>query len=129
VAPQQHERIRTRTPPDRIASPRTARIVGFAGFLGAIALPIVLWHRAIAAVAAGFRLDANYLITGWLAYGLIVLGLLFLLPVLLSIGRRPYSRFYPRSRNAYAGWGISCYLLGLALATQVAQIVTSAGGP
>jgi hypothetical protein len=101
---------------------RTARLTGLAGFLGAAALPVLLWHRAIAALAADFRLELNYLVTGWLGYGLIAAGLLFCIPVLLSIGRDPESRLYPRSRNAYLGWGVSCYLLGLTLAVQVAAI-------
>ena len=105
---------------------RTARLVGLGGFLAAAALPPILWHRAIAAVAHDFRMDIPYL-TGWLAYGLIALGLLFFVPVLISIGRDPESRLYPRSRNAWAGWGVSCYLLGLALATQVAQIAAGPG--
>jgi hypothetical protein len=105
---------------------RTARLVGLAGFLAAAALPPILWHRAIAAVAADFRVDIPYL-TGWLAYALIAIGLLFFVPVLLSIGRRPDSRLYPRARNAYAAWGISLYLLGIALATQVAQIAAGPG--
>jgi hypothetical protein len=105
---------------------RTARIVGLIGFLLAAALPPILWHRAIAAVAHDFRMDIPYL-TGWLAYGLIALGLLFFIPVLISIGRRPGSRFYPRARNAWAGWGVSCYLLGVALATQIAQIAAASG--
>jgi hypothetical protein len=100
---------------------RTARLVGLVGFLAAAALPPILWHRAIAAVAADFRVDIPYL-TGWIAYAMIAIGLLFFVPVLVSIGRKPDSRLYPRARNAYAAWGISCYLLGLALATQVAQI-------
>ena len=101
---------------------RNARLVGLAGFAGAAALPIVLWHRAIALVASDFRLEAHYLVTGWLGYGLIALGLLVLIPVLLSIGRTPDSRLYPHSRNALLGWGVSFYLLGLALAVQVAAI-------
>lgn len=105
---------------------RTARLVGLAGFLAAAALPPILWHRAISAVARDFRMDLPYL-TGWLAYALIALGLLFFVPVLVSIGRRPDSRLYPRSRNAYAAWGVSCYLLGLALAAQVAQIAVGPG--
>jgi hypothetical protein len=105
---------------------RTARLVGLVGFLMAAALPPLLWHRAIAAIAADFRIDIPYL-TGWLAYALIAIGLLFFLPVLVSIGRHPDSRLYPRARNAYAAWGISCYLLGLALATQVAQIAAGPG--
>src|SRR3954454_6920660 len=83
---------------------RNARLVGLAGFLGAAALPFVLWHRAIAMIASDFRIDANYLLTGWLGYGLILLGLLILVPVLFSIGRNPESRLYPRSRNALLGW-------------------------
>jgi hypothetical protein len=105
---------------------RTARLVGLVGFLFAAALPPILWHRAIAAVAHDFRMDLPYL-TGWLPYGLIAIGLLFFVPVLISIGRRPDSRLYPRSRNAWAAWGVSCYLLGAALATQVAQIAAGPG--
>ena len=76
----------------------------------------------MAMVAEDFRLDAEYLVTGWTAYALLVLGLLFALPVVLSIGRSPTSRLYPRSRQAYAGWGVVLYGLGFALASQVAQI-------
>ena len=50
-----------------------------------------------------------------------------MLPVVISIGRHPESRFYPRSRNAYTGWGITLYLLGCAIATQVAQIAAGSG--
>ena len=107
---------------------RNARLLGLAGFLGAAALPFALWHRPIAAIAADFRLNANYLLTGWLGYTLIVAGLLFLLPVLLSIGRSPESRLYPRSRNALLGWGVSLYLLGLAIAVQVATIARGISG-
>jgi hypothetical protein len=119
------EAIRTRRSRDQLDQ-RTARLVGLAGFLAAAALPPILWHRAIAAVARDFRVEIPYL-TGWFAYGLIVAGLLFLLPVLISIGRRPDSRLYPRARNAYAGWGVTLYLLGIALASQVAQIAAGPG--
>jgi hypothetical protein len=101
---------------------RNARLLGLAGFLGAAALPAVLWHRAISIIASDFRLDLGYLVTGWMGYGLIGLGLLFLLPVIASIGSNPEHRRYPRSRNAYAGWGVSLYLLGIALASQVAAV-------
>jgi hypothetical protein len=107
---------------------RNARLIGLAGFLAAVALPLVLWHRAIAMIAADFRLDANYLLTGWLGYTLIAAGLLFLLPVLISIGRNPESRLYPQSRNALLGWGVSLYLLGLAIAVQVATISRGLSG-
>lgn len=103
-------------------SRRTARTVGYAGFALALALPLVLWHRVIGAVASDFRLELEYLVTGWTAWGLIALGLLFFVPVVVSIGRRPGSRLYPRSRNAYVGWGVSLYLLGIALASQIAAV-------
>ncbi len=80
-------------------------------------------------IAAEFRLEVDYLVTGWIAYALIGLGLLFFVPVVLSIGRRPDSRFYPRSRGAYAGWGVSLYLLGVMLATQVAAIAEGPTAP
>jgi hypothetical protein len=101
-----------------------AQLVGLAGFLVAAALPPVLWHRAIAAIASDFRVEAGYLLTGWTAYGLIALGLLFMVPVVASIGRSPDSRLYPRSRNAYAGWGVVLYLLGVMLASQVAAVTS-----
>jgi len=101
---------------------RNAQLVGLAGFGLAAALPPALWHRAIGAIASDFRLEVEYLVTGWTGYGLIGAGLLFLVPVVVSIGRSPESRLYPRSRNAYAGWGVVLYLLGVALASQVAAV-------
>ena len=114
-------RIRTRSEKQRL-SRRNARLVGAAGFAGAVLLPIVLWHRAMSIIASDFRLELDYLVTGWTAYGLIGLGLLFLVPVVLSIGHTPESKLYPRSRNAYVAWGLTLYLLGIMLASQVAQI-------
>ncbi len=100
--------------------------MGAISFLVAALLPFVLWRRAIEIIASDFRLELEYLVTGWTAYGLIALGLLFSVPVLFSIGRSPSSRLYPRSRQAYAGWAAVLYLLGVLLASQVAQI---ADGP
>jgi hypothetical protein len=105
------------------ASRREKQLVGLVGFLAAAVLPVALWHRAIAIVASDFRLDLEYLLTGWLGYGLIALGLLLVLPVALSAGRNPESRLYPRSRNVFMGWGTSLYILGLAVAAQVAAAV------
>ncbi len=113
--------VRTK-PEGQLLSRRAARAVGYAGFALAVALPLVLWHHVIAAVASDFRLELDYLVTGWTAYVLIFAGLLFSGPVVLSIGRRPESRFYPRSRAAYAAWGSVLYLLGMLLASQVGQI-------
>jgi len=87
----------------------------------------LLWHRIITEIASGFRLDFSYLVSEWSPWALIATGILFFVPVVLSAGRDPDSRFYPRARGAYLGWGVTCYLLGLALASQVAQIMRISG--
>ena len=97
--------------------------MGLLGFVAAAGLPVALFHHAIAVMAPDFRLDLGYLVTGWSGYGLIALGLLLMVPVVWSAGLRPDSRLYPRWRNAYMGWGVSLYLLGLALTAQVASAV------
>ena len=96
--------------------------MGAVGFALALAMPVFLFHRIVAAIASEFRLDVQYLIAEWTPWLLLAVGLAFLAPVAWSAGRDSESRWYPRSRNAYAGWGISLYLLGMALATQVAAI-------
>ena len=97
-------------------------MLGWGGFAAALIGPLVIWREAIAAVSTDFSWELDYLVMGWTGYGLIAAGLLFMLPVVISIGRHPEDRWYPRSRNAYIGWGITLYLLGCAIATQVAQI-------
>ncbi|MBN1527655.1 MAG: hypothetical protein JW895_01245 [Thermoleophilaceae bacterium] len=102
---------------------RTARLTGVVGFAFALALPIALWHHAMEEMAGDFQLDPGYLVTGWSGYGLIALGLALMVPVVLSIGRNPDSRLYPRARNALIGWGTSLYILGAALASIVGSAV------
>jgi hypothetical protein len=99
-----------------------ARWVGAAGFALAAALPVFLFHNVVSDIASEFRLDARYLIAEWSPWLLLACGLAFLAPVAWSAGRDRESRWYPRARNAYAGWGVTLYLLGLALAVQVASI-------
>jgi hypothetical protein len=100
---------------------RQARVVGAVGFIVAAALPAVLFHRVIRDIASQFRIDGRYFLE-WAPWVLLVLGLACLLPVAFSSGLDPASRYFPRYRRVYAGWGITLYLLGIALATQVAQI-------
>jgi hypothetical protein len=100
-------------------APARAKAVGVLGFAAAVALPIVLWRDAVAALAQGFDPSLGYFLAAWTPFCLIGLGLLLLVPVVYSIGLNSYAAAYPRRRNVYAGWGISLYLLGLALATQV----------
>ena len=104
------------------ADRRRARRVGIIGFLAAVALPVVFFHRVVGDIASEFRLEFEYLVAEWSPWVLIAAGLVFWLPVAWSAGRDPDSRWYPRARDAYAGWGVTLYLLGLALGVQVAQI-------
>jgi hypothetical protein len=99
-----------------------ARAAAVSTFVLAAVLPVVLWHDVLVGTASEFRLNLNYLVSQWLCWALMAGGLAFYAPVVVSSGSDPESRWYPRARGAYAGWGITLYLLGLALATQVAQI-------
>jgi len=99
-----------------------ARRVGFAGFLVAVALPVLLFHGLVKDIAAEFRLDLVYLVAEWAPWALIAAGLAFAAPVVWSSGRDPDGRWYPRSRNAYAGWASVLYLLGMLLGVQVAAV-------
>jgi hypothetical protein len=105
---------------------RRERRIGVIGLGVAAALPVVLWHGAMTAEASRFSFDWRYL-SGWTPWLLMALGLCFFLPVAASAGLSPTSRFYPRGRRAYLGWGITLYLLGFGLATQVAQLMVSVG--
>ena len=100
---------------------REARLVGAVGFALAAVLPVVLFHRVVEVLAREPHFELNYL-TGWTPWALLLAGLLFLLPVAWSAGMSPQSRWFPRARRAYAGWGITLYVLGFLLAWQVARI-------
>ena len=101
---------------------RRARRVGASGFLLAAVLPIVLWHGVVADIAGEFRLDASYLVAGWAPWVLMTIGLGCFVPVALGEWRVSDGRFYEPGTGAWFGWGVTLYLLGFALATQVAQI-------
>ena len=88
------------------------------------AAPFAVFHRTVLDAASQFRLEFVYLLSGWTAWLLILLGSLCFVPVALSIGRDEYSRFFlkPAIRRAYEAWGISLYILGLLLAVQTVQV-------
>ena len=98
------------------------------GFAAAVALPVVLFGRVVATLLEEPRWNQLYYLTGWTPWVLLAGGVLFMLPVVVSKPLSPESRLYPRSRNAYMGWGVSCYLLGLAIAVQVAAIAEGLTG-
>jgi hypothetical protein len=108
------------------AGRRQARWLGAAAFVLAALSPVYLFHGVVEVLAQQPRWwDLHYL-SGWLPWALIAAGLAFLLPVAYSAGMNPDSRFFPRARGAYAGWGITLYLLGFLLAWQVANIQSAA---
>jgi hypothetical protein len=110
-----------------IEARQRARRTGAVGFALALALPIVLWHGVVAAIASEFQLDARYLIAGWAPWFLMAAGLLCLLIAGAIDWRTRDRRFYGPGSGAWVGWGVSLYILGFALATQVAQIADSLG--
>jgi hypothetical protein len=101
---------------------RRALRVSAALLLAALGLPVMLWHRVVISIASAFRLDWHYFVMGWTPWVLMAMGLACFVPVAASHLRDPDRRFARRGTNAWAGWGVTLYLLGFALATQVAQI-------
>lgn len=110
-----------------IATRRRARRTGALGFVTAAALPVLLWRDVIAAIASEFHLEVRYLVAGWAPWFLMAAGLVCLLVAGALDWRNRDRRFYGPTGGAWAGWGVSLYLLGFALATQVAQIADSLG--
>ena len=100
------------------------RLLSLVWFVGAAALPAIAWHDVAARLAARFSVDPGYLLSAWAGFALIAAGLVCFLPVLISVGRSPESRLYPRNRASLIGWGTSLYLLGLALSVQVAELAS-----
>ena len=105
-----------------LARLRRARRVGAVGFLAAIALPIVLWHGVIGDIASQFDFSLKYLVTGWSPWLLMLFGLACFVVVAVHDLRNRDRRFYAAGTGAWFGWGVTLYLLGFGLATQVAQI-------
>jgi hypothetical protein len=109
------------------AARRRALRTGAIGFAAALVLPIALWHRVIAAIASEFHLDVRYLVTGWSPWALMAAGLACLAIAGFIDWRDRDRRFYGPGSAAWVGWGLSLYILGFLLATQVAQIADSLG--
>jgi hypothetical protein len=104
---------------------RGERFLALLGLIAAGAVPGYLYHELLGQVWHNFTLDVGYLAFGASGFTLMALGLLAALPVVLSIGRSPDSRLYPRSRGALAGWGVSLYLLGITLVIQIGAIAAN----
>lgn len=103
-------------------SRRGDRILCLAALVAAGVVPAVLYRDLLGKVTGSFTLDAGWIVFGASGFALMALGLIAALPVVLSIGRTPDSRLYPRSRSALAGWGVSLYLMGALLVVQIGAI-------
>jgi hypothetical protein len=105
----------------RICSRRLGALLALAVFSAA---PFVVFQHTIRDAATDFRVEFNYLVTGWAPWLLIVVGMLCFVPVVVSMGRSAFSRWSlpPGIRHAYEIWGATLYLLGVLLLTQTAQI-------
>ena len=88
------------------------------------ALPLIVFQTTLDDAATRFRIEFNYLLSGWGPWILVGTGVLCFIPVVVSIERSAYSRWAltPTIRRAYEIWGATLYLLGVLLLTQTAQI-------
>ena len=100
---------------------RQGQVVGAAGVGLAALLPAVLWHDVVADVARLRTVDPTFVV-GWAPWTLMIVGLLCAIPIVAEHLRDREHRFHRPGTGAWAGWGVTLYLLGFALATQVAQI-------
>jgi hypothetical protein len=88
--------------------------------VGALAAaPLILWHRVIGDILDSFRWTPSYLTVDLGPWLLLATGVALLLPVALSAGLHPESRFHPRGRQVYFLWGVVLYLLGIVLVIQL----------
>ena len=99
-----------------------AIVVALAWLLGLVIAPLVIWHRMLGDILGSFHLNLSYLISELSPWFLLLAGICFLVPVAVSTGLNPESRWYPRSRRAYIAWGTVVYLLGLILIVQVNEV-------
>ena len=110
--------------PTRGAQVCRRRLAAASGVALSAAWPFAVFHDVILDAASQFRLEFVYLLSGWTAWVLILLGVLCFVPVALSIGRDEYSRWFlkPAIRRAYEAWGVSLYVMGVLLAVQTVQV-------
>ena len=106
-------------------SRRRARRVGAVGFALALALPFLLWHSVMADIASQARIDLRYLLMECAPWLLMALGLACFAYVMVLDRRDRDRRYYGQPTRAWFACGVTLYLLGFGLATQVAQM---AGG-
>ena len=97
-------------------------IAALAWLVALVIAPLAIWHNMLGDVIGSFHWSFTYLISELSPWFLLLAGIAFLVPVAISAGRDPESRWYPRGRRAYTAWGTVVYLLGLILVVQVDQV-------
>ena len=105
----------------RICRRRLGALLAIAVFAAA---PFVVFQNTVRDAMTDFRVEFNYLVTGWVPWLLIVVGMLCFVPVVVSMGRSAFSRWSlpPGIRHAYEMWGAVLYLLGVLLLAQTSQV-------
>ncbi|HEX4110289.1 MAG TPA: hypothetical protein VHX88_19320 [Solirubrobacteraceae bacterium] len=101
----------------RASATRAARVSWLAVLLAA-ALPLVLWSGDVGTVAGDFHLNLGYLVAGWGAYVLLVVGV-----ARLTLAARAAGRGHDVRARRHVSSGLPLYALGLLLAAQVATLL------
>lgn len=83
------------------------------------AAPLILWHRVLGDVLASFRWKPVYLLGELGPWLLLAVALGLLIPVALSSGLHPESRFHPRARRVFFTWGVVLYILGIVVVVEM----------
>src|SRR5947209_4238419 len=92
---------------ERVVAPACALAV----LVVLVAAPLIFGHRVLSDVLVSFHWTLSYLAGELGPWLLLVAGVAFLVPVAVSAGLDPESRFYPRARRVYFIWGVVLYLL------------------
>ena len=109
--------------PRASASGRRKRFVALCALVFAAVAPCLVFREVLLGSFSEVRLEFGYLVMSWTAWVCFAAAVLFFVPVVISAGRDPYSRWFikPALRHAYEAWGLSLYVLGVMLAVQMSQ--------
>lgn len=99
------------------------RVVAAIVLVIAAAAPFAVFHSLIADSASELHMSFLYFVSNWTAWLCVTLAVCCFVPVVVSVRRDPYSRWFirPTTRRAYEIWGATLYLLGIILAVQMSQ--------
>ena len=95
-----------------MAADRT-RLTAVLLVVAAVAVPAVLWHDTITAIASAFRLEVSYLVMGWTPWVLMALGLACFIPVAVETVRDPRAALRAARHRRLVGVGRDALPAGL----------------